>query len=234
MKIEEKYFVQSIKKSICNEWLLKKHYARRIPSINFSFGLYVKETKICVGVCTYGIPASDNMLLCCGPEYKKHAFELNRLIKNDNLEKNVQSWFVSQTFKLLEKPKIIISYSDPNNGHNGYTYQALNFLYTGKGGSAKEYEYKGRQYTSRHLNKEWMMKKGFTYDDDKTIDQNFERNGGKIIPQKKKLRYIIFLGNKREKRILKKLLKWDVFPYEKGQNEYYDTSYKTTTQFEMF
>jgi len=233
-KISELYYVQSIKKSICKEWLLKKHYAKRIPSISFSFGLFEKTTKKCVGICTYGIPPQENILLCCGEKYKKYAFELNRLIKNDNLQKNVQSWFVSQTFKLLIKPKIIISYSDPNNGHHGYTYQALNFLYTGKGGTDKEYLYKNRQYTQRHMNKEWMIKKGFNFCDKKTIDKNFITNGGVIIPQKKKLRYVLFLGNKTEKKLLKKLLKWSVLPYEKGNNKYYDTSYETTTQFEIF
>ena len=27
---------------------------------------------------------------------------------------------------------------------------------------------------------------------------------------------------------------WDVLPYEKGQNERYDTSYKTVTQTQLF
>ncbi len=32
---------------------------------------------------------------------------------------------------MLEKPKIIISFADPNNFHHGYIYQATNFIYTG-------------------------------------------------------------------------------------------------------
>ena len=154
MSIKDIYKVESINKDQTHEWLLYKHYAKRLPSISYSFGLFKED--VLVGVCTYGIPASDQLLRCCGDEYRKIAFELNRLIKNDGLEKNTQSYFVAQTFKLLPKPMIIISYSDPNNGHNGYTYQSLNFLYTGKGGGTKEYIINNKQLHSRHINKNWF------------------------------------------------------------------------------
>ena len=41
--IKEVYKVKSIKKELCKEWLLYKHYAKRIPSIIYSFGLYEKK-----------------------------------------------------------------------------------------------------------------------------------------------------------------------------------------------
>ena len=97
MSLFDKYKVKSIPKNQTTEWLLKKHYAHRIPSIVYSFGLY--DGIHLVGVCTYGIPPQNNCLLMCGEEYKDHAIELNRLIKNDGLEKNVQSWFVARTFE---------------------------------------------------------------------------------------------------------------------------------------
>ena len=49
MSIKEKYKVKSIAKHLCKEWLLHKHYAKRIPSISFAFGLFNKEL---VGVMT--------------------------------------------------------------------------------------------------------------------------------------------------------------------------------------
>ena len=234
MNFNQIFKVKTIKKELCKEWLLKKHYAKRIPSINYSFGLFDLLSGEMIGCCTYGIPASNNALLLCGEENKKYAIELNRLIKNDGLPKNTQSWFVSQTFKLLPKPLIILSYSDSNNGHNGYTYQALNFLYTGEGGSCYEYKYKGKQYTSRHLNKYWIEKRGGIWNEEQTINKNFENFGGLIIPQLPKNRYVLFLGNKREKKKFKKLLKWKVLNYPKKQNKYYNTDYKTTTQIELF
>lgn len=227
------FSVKSIKNEQTYEWLLKKHYAKRIPSISYSFGLF--KDGLIVGVCTYGVPPSRNLQLCCGEDYVDKCLELNRLIKNDGLPKNTQSWFVSQTFKLLPKPMIIVSYSDPNNGHNGYTYQSLNFYYTGKGGGDKEYVYNGHQYHNRHMKNYWFKNKGLNYDDSLSIDENFINCGGEIIEQPyKKNRYIIFLGSKSDKKRLKKLLKWEILPYPKGDNENYDTSYTTHTQKELF
>ncbi len=232
MSIKNKYNVESIKTCECKEWLIYKHYAGRIPNIVYFFGLF--NNGELVGVCTYGFPPAENVLLCCGLKYKKNSIELNRLIKNDNLEKNVQSFFVSQTFKLLPKPLIIISYSDPNNGHNGYTYQALNFMFTGKGGSPKEYVYNNKQYTTRHIKDYWFKNKNLPFNKDKTVEQNFINIGGKVIKMQLKNRYVIFLGNKKQKKDMIRNFIWDIKPYPKGDNKNYDTSYKTITQTRLF
>ena len=54
--------VLPIKHEECAEWLLKIHYAKRIPLIMHSFGLYVD--KKLDGIITYGLPASP--ALCVG------------------------------------------------------------------------------------------------------------------------------------------------------------------------
>lgn len=232
MSIKKIYNVESIKKDQTYEWLMYKHYAKRLPSISYSFGLF--KNSVLVGVCTYGIPASDQLLKCCGESNKIYAIELNRLIKNDNLEKNVQSYFVAQTFKLLPKPMIIISYSDPNNGHNGYTYQSLNFLYTGKGGGTKEYLINNKQLHSRHINKGWFIKNKLNFDNDLSVPENFVKVGGEIVRTEMKNRYIMFLGSKKQKKHFLKNLKYSIKPYPKGNNKNYDTNYKTTTQGGLF
>lgn len=131
MSIKDKYKVESIDKYLTYDWLLNKHYAKRIPSIIYSFGLFYDN--LLIGVCTFGMPPSSTLSeSICGEKYKNYVIELNRLIVNDNLEKNVLSYFVSNSIKFLSKPAIIISFSDQNLGHNGYIYQACNFIYTGK------------------------------------------------------------------------------------------------------
>lgn len=121
--------VISIKYEECVNWLLNIHYAKRLPMVSHCFGLYVNQ--VLKGVITYGLPPSPE--LCkgiCGEEYKNKILELNRLVLEDN-KKNYASYFISQTLKLLEKPKIIVTFADPNHHHNGYIYQASNFIYTG-------------------------------------------------------------------------------------------------------
>ena len=38
--MKKNYKVQKIKNQECKEWFLHKHYAKRIPSISYAFGLY--------------------------------------------------------------------------------------------------------------------------------------------------------------------------------------------------
>lgn len=137
MSIKQKYKVKSIDSYLCKDWLLNKHYAKRICSISYSFGLF--NENVLIGVCTFGMPASPT--LCesiCGKNYKDIVLELNRLIVNNNLEKNVLSYFVSSCLNMLPKPKIIVSFSDLNMNHNGYIYQACNFIYTGLSSNTKK------------------------------------------------------------------------------------------------
>ena len=119
MSIKEKYQVKSIDKYLCKEWLLYKHYAKRIPSITYAFGLFNNDL---IGVMTIGKPASPALCVgVCGESNSKYVYELNRLCVNDNLEKNVLSYFVSQSLKMLND-LILVSYADTKMNHNGYIY----------------------------------------------------------------------------------------------------------------
>ena len=139
MCIKNKYVVKSIDSFLCKEWLLKKHYAKRLCSISFSFGLY-DTNLILQGVCTFGMPPSSTLAeSICGDEYSNIVLELNRLVVNDGLEKNVLSYFVSSCLKSIPQPNIIVSFSDANMNHYGYIYQACNFLYTGESSNVTKF-----------------------------------------------------------------------------------------------
>ena len=222
MKIEEKYFVQSIKKSICNEWLLKKHYARRIPSINFSFGLYVKETKICVGVCTYGIPASGTLTEgICGKKNADLVTELNRLTLLDELETNAASYFISRTFRLLPKPMVIVSFADPTMNHIGYVYQATNFIYTGLSMKRTEWQQHGVDTHSKTLTEQY------------TLEQlrNNPRFYQRTRPRKH--RYIKFLGTRKVRKQLLNDLLYPIKKYPKGDASHYKNDAEIAQQILM-
>ena len=123
------YLVKSIKSELCKDWLLNKHYAKRLCSISYSFGLF--NNKILIGILTIGKPASNPLCIgVCGEKNKDYVYELNRLCVNDNLPKNCLSYFVSQCLKKLPT-MILVSYADTSMNHNGYIYQATNWIYTG-------------------------------------------------------------------------------------------------------
>jgi len=218
LSITNKYHVQSIKAHESYEWLLHKHYLKRIPPISYAFGLY--EEHDLIGVCTFGVPASFSLCMgICGLEYKDMVFELNRLCVNDNIYKNSLSFFVSQCLKQLPKPRIIVSYADTSVGHNGYIYQATNWFYTGL--SAKRTERYDPENPNKH-SKTVIGKKNIKYTD-LAVRQR---------PQKH--RYIYFLGDKKEKKIFKQALNYEILPYPKGDNDRYDSSYEPSTQRNLF
>ena len=89
------------------DFLLNKHYAKRIPSISYCYGLYIND-KI-EGVLTIGKPASNS--LCkgiCGESYSKYVYELNRLVVNEGLPKNTLSQFVGGVLRKLKNENMIL------------------------------------------------------------------------------------------------------------------------------
>lgn len=101
MTIPETYMVRSIRFADIKEWLLKKHYAHRIPSISYSFGCY-DNNGILQAVCTFGRPVAHALVKnVLSGEYQENIMELNRLCANEGLPRNVLSYFVSQCLKQL-------------------------------------------------------------------------------------------------------------------------------------
>jgi len=203
--------VFQIKSSETYGWLLKKHYAKRIPNIVYAFGLY--DNTDLTGVVTYGIPPSD--ALCrgvCGSEHKAHVIELNRLCLEHN-RKNEASFLVAHSLHLLPKPKIVVSYADTSKNHVGYIYQATNFLYTGLSAKRDEWRVIGSNKHSKTITAQSTLKER------KENKEKFE-----VVERPRKHRYIYFVGNKKQKKLLKLCLNYKVKPYPKGDNLYYDSS----------
>lgn len=229
----QNFTIISIDKKQTYEWLLNKHYAKRIPNIMYSFGLY--EGKELIGVCTYGMPPLTNVNFICDNISMNDILELNRLCIDDNKEKNLLSYFVAKTLRLIKKNRIILSYADSNMNHNGYIYQSTNFLYTGLGSiGSKEYVFNNRSIHSRHMNKGWFIKNNFVYNEKKSFNENFKDIGGEILSLEPKHRYLTVIGDRKFKKHILKKLKIKILDYPKGKNIRYDSSYKTINQIDMF
>ena len=204
--------VSSIEHFECREWLLYKHYAKRIPSISYSYGLF--DGLDLIGICTIGKPASPSLCVgVCGKEQSEYVYELNRLVVNEGLPSNALSYFVGNVLRLLP-PMILVSYADTSQNHNGYIYQATNWIYTG---ATKERTDIGLE--------------------DGTHSRHYDKSINKKLFRKKrssKHRYIYFIGTKRHKKNWKKLLRYDIQEYPKGENQRYDASYRPNTQRRLF
>lgn len=178
------------------DFILKKHYAQRMPSISYAFGLFKDNTM--VGVLTIGKPASPNLCTgLLGSEHAHRVYELNRLVTEDGLGRNVLSFFVGKVLRMLRNEDIVIvSFADEGVGHHGYIYQATNFIYTGKTKERTDKYMPGNKHP-RHYTEEYKhLRKVRT----------------------PKHRYVFFT---RKSRRLKKQLKYPILPYPKGVNRNY-------------
>ena len=229
MSIKDNYIVKSVSTEKCKEWLLKKHYLRRMTSFTFSFGLY--KNNVLVGVITFGnaVPLTMKKSLF-GEKYMDLVYELNRLCTNDDLDKNATSFFVAESFKLLPKPLIIVSYADKSVGHNGYIYQATNFMFTGESHTQLDWKLKGKEHIhSRTLMDELAF-------EEKRVEKLKEKYGDQLyqVRREPKYRYVYVLANKKLKKEIIKNRLFELKPYPKGQNKRYDASYRPSIQTELF
>lgn len=236
MSVKDRYRVISVNTSVVKEWFLKKHYAKRIPSISFCFAL-LNQDDLTVGACSFGRPIAHALVQnAFQGEYQDDFLELNRLITNDDLDKNACSFFVSQCLNQLPKPKVIVSYADTSQNHNGYIYQATNWIYTGLSAEFMDYMVKGYEHLHSasildmvgrsdkdgHLNKVELLKKKFGEDNVYQIERP------------RKHRYFYLLGNKKDKKNMLAKLKYNIEDYPKGENKNYDASYTPIIQTQLF
>lgn len=190
-------------------FLLDIHYAGRIPSISYAFGLF--DNKKLIGVCTYGTPASAPLKRgICGDRYKHQVIELNRLCLLDN-KKNQASFLVGKSLSMIPKPKIIVSYADISQGHTGYVYQATNFIYCGLSAKRTDWKVKGKE----HLHGQTIA------DEFRGVKNRAQAMRDKygddfyLAPRPRKHRYVYFSGSKTQKKHFLKALKYKTEEYPK-------------------
>jgi len=177
-------------------FLLPKHYSGRKPVISKSFGWFINDRL--VAVCTFGKPA--NYKLCegiCGKDHASSVYELNRLCRVDDLTEQL-SQFVSACLRRLSVENwIIVSYSDTSMNHNGYVYQACNFIFTGT--TKERLDFTGKNGHGRHG----------------SMDTGFRK------VRSAKNRYVYLAGNKRKIKEWKQCFNYDILPYPKEINSNY-------------
>jgi len=203
------YAVRKISRGMCEDFVLRIHYAHRWPSISYAYGLFIEgadksrlfPVDLLVGVVTYGEPASPPLCIgVCGEEYKDSVLELNRLVLLNN-GKNEASRLVGASLRLLKEEGnfVVVSFADTGMTHFGYVYQATNFLYTGPTKERTD-KYTENGKHSRHYKK----------------DKDHLRK-----VRTSKHRYIYFVGDKRYKKAARANLRYGVEEYPKGDTDRY-------------
>ena len=181
------------------EFLLPRHYSGRKPSISYSFGYF--ENEILKAVCTFGKPASNSLCVgVCGKEYSNKVFELNRLCVEGKIKIQLSEFVSYCLSELKTKDLILVSYADTQMNHNGYIYQATNWIYTGMTKSRTDKYVEGGKH-SRH------------YDN--------EKQNGLRKYRSAKHRYIYFATSKTKRKKYIEILNYKTENYPKGENKKY-------------
>lgn len=190
--------VREITYNDAKPFIMNVHYARRMPCIQYAYGLFIDgELKGCV---TYGQPASAPLCKGIAGESNRHnVLELNRLVITDPTKNNA-SYLIAKSLRRLPRYTFVVSYADIEGwDHVGKVYQATHFYYTGM--TRSRTDKKSQSGHSRHY------KPGETERQYRTA----------------KYRYIYLVGNRAEKRQMLTELKYPIIAdYPKGSSSRYD------------
>lgn len=154
------------------DYVEANHYSGTMPAARRRFGLY-RGARL-VGAAVFSAPMQSAVLR---PWSMTDAMELGRLVLDDAVAANAESWFVARCFELLHPEGLAgaVSFSDPEPrtdslgarvfvGHIGTVYQALNAVYTGRGSPrSMRLLPDGREFSNRAASKIRGRERGWEY-----------------------------------------------------------------------
>ena len=141
-----KLSIREIDRKLARDMIIKNHYSQKWTKCSVALGLYYSdgtqhkffdmEDEKLIGVICYGDPIGRHSGASISTEIpRENVYELVRLFIYDGYGDNIESYLIGQGFKWLKENapeiKVLVSYSDPEQGHLGIIYQATNWIYQG-------------------------------------------------------------------------------------------------------
>lgn len=162
MSVKEDYYVEKVERRDVRDFIEENHYSHSINGCiaDYCFALYRNRDNRMVGAMFYGRMAMAN-------QYKKYSdnqeevTELRRLVLIDDTPKNTESFFIGKTLRWLKRNtsvRIIVSYADPNYGHDGTIYKASNFKHVGMTSKGRVIIYNGKKYHDKTIRTKYKGK----------------------------------------------------------------------------
>jgi hypothetical protein len=135
-------FIREINKAIAKDMIVTYHYSHAWTMCRYALGVFYKtdekdilenDEKL-IGVAVYGFPVGRSAVTSIIDGLgNDQCLELTRLFIHDGYGSNIESYALGQTFKWLRENapniKMLLSYSDPFQGHLGGIYRATNWLF---------------------------------------------------------------------------------------------------------
>lgn len=185
----------------CRRW----HYTNTGGNMTWNYGLWDEFTL--VGVVSYNLPTMPACSAYFGEDRWEWVVHMGRLVCADDAPRNVESRLIANSLPMLkhDRPvaRAVVSYAAAGQGHIGYVYQATNALYCGVTANTHFYiDQKGNRRAP---------KQGKNV----SIARALER-GWEVRHEPGKHRYVYLIGDKRERKEARTLLKFPVLPYPKA------------------
>lgn len=153
MAIKDEYEVVEVQRSVIKNFIEQHHYSGSINGVQSTFHFAMYRNNELVGAMIYGNLAMANAWKKYGTNANE-VIELRRLVLIDDTPKNTESFFIGWTLRWLKqntKIKTVVSYADPNYGHEGIIYQATNFRLVGKTSKTKVIMHNGKKYHDKTI-----------------------------------------------------------------------------------
>jgi hypothetical protein len=222
--------VRTIPMRLAKPIILQNHYIHKWSSSKISFGVFETpedsdtdgRSQILIGVAVYGHPVGRHVVQGISSLLKgNEVLELKRLWIQDGHGKNIESFVIGRTFRLLkiEMPevKVLVSYADPAAGHVGTIYQATNWLYQSLRNDAHETTF-SLTLERNPKPEDWKHSRSFSRNFRTHNIQRLKQSIGRtfwIKPDSTKYRYLNFICSSRERRRIIKSLKHPLTPFKK-------------------
>ena len=219
-----KILIKPATKEIVYNIITKKHYSNKWTASTNIYAVYYRDGEHkffggdnlkLIGAVLYGHPVGFRVVKSISDILENdEVLELKRLWIEDGYGKNIESYVISQTLKMVRKEstdvRVVISYADRDEKHKGIIYRASNWLYQGFDigrGDAFMYRYPGTS--------EWLT--------DRAIGAKLGTNSLHGVLDKvpdmeykvkfRKHRYLYPIGSKKQNRDLIKSLKHPLVDY---------------------
>lgn len=148
------YEVRLVERGDIRDFVEAHHYSKSINGMmsSYCFGLYAPDETL-AGAMIYGRLGMANTWRKY-VEKEEDVLELRRLVTLDTTPKNTESYFIGHTLRWLRRNtdvKRIVSYADPNHGHEGIIYKATNFTHVGMTSPGRVIIYNGERFHDRAI-----------------------------------------------------------------------------------
>ena len=188
------------------EFCRRYHYTNTGGSALWRWGLWHGVTML--GVVAYNLPTRTVCESVFGAEHFDKVWHMGRLAMADGAPTNSESRLIGGSLRAIQRdhPTVwaVITYAATDVGHIGYVYQATNALYIGVSNYLAYFTDEGGRRRSDH-------QQGHRVSLASAAEYGWTRHQGGP-----KHRYVYLLGNKRERRERRALLRYPVLPYPKA------------------